>query len=52
MFKLTVYKDNKGALVLAKLEPGRHSPCLFKVPCFKVTLVQVMANSQPKMISI
>ena len=25
-FKATVYEDNMGALILAKLEPGRHTP--------------------------
>ena len=25
-FKATVHKDNQGALILAQLEPGRHTP--------------------------
>ena len=26
-FQATVHKDNLGALILPKLEPGRHAPC-------------------------
>jgi hypothetical protein len=43
-FKTTIHEDNMGALTLAKLEPGRHTP-RSKILCIKTTLVQIMATA-------